>query len=366
MKFSEKIRPEVSNSFVPLDLNRKTQKNLIQKHLNEAVELNIVGENPINEFGYSHLATLVFQTLFPDGKGDPTNLSMLRDVSNRGLEDFALKLTHLLKFGEKRNEKWYYRFASYPRFAYWAFNMLYRKRILSKGNLCIKHNQNDADFTLAEFNEIMREPSSSRSVNLMSKIFYYSKEITGSNSYWNKIREELKTIIKQVGVPTIFFTLSMAEFHWQDFLSLLKCSGNDVTEIRKLIQDNPHLVDWYFTQRIQASWHWYRFEYASRGSIHCHGVAKLKDDPGLVNLTKLALKGFLAKEIKSKNTSNLSDLEISQLELDINSGNIAEIEVCSYIDKLVSTINPIDSDSWTKPLVHPCKVSFNSFNPARR
>ena len=43
---------------------------------------------------------------------------------------------------------------------------------------------------------------------------------------------------------------------------------------------------------MKAEWHWFRYEYATRGSIHCHGLAKLKDDPGLVELTQI----FLSKQ----------------------------------------------------------------------
>lgn len=42
------------------------------------------------------------------------------------------------------------------------------------------------------------------------------------------------------------------------------------------------------------------FEYQGRGSIHCHGTAKPKKDPGLCQLTKTALKGFLAQKYKEK------------------------------------------------------------------
>lgn len=148
---------------------------------------------------------------------------------------------------------------------------------------------------------------SSQNSNLMKKIFYYSKEVTGSNLYWNKVNQDLNATVKQMGVPTIFFTLSMAEYHWPDFLSIF--DSCDHAEINlKLVQDNPHLVDWYFTIRtenfvkpwfydyLDAPWHWYRFHYASRGSIHFHGLAKLKSDPGLVQLTAVALKWYLAKQ----------------------------------------------------------------------
>lgn len=71
--------------------------------------------------------------------------------------------------------------------------------------------------------------------------------------------------------------------------------------------DNPHLVDWFFTKRLEsflkhwlydtldAEWHWYQYEFQARGRIHCHGAAKLKSDPGLCELTDVALKGFLAE-----------------------------------------------------------------------
>ena len=72
----------------------------------------------------SHLATMAFPTLFPDGKGDPTNQVLLRDVS------FHERIKHLLKFAEIIDGKWVYRFANHPRFSYWAFNMIQRKRIL--------------------------------------------------------------------------------------------------------------------------------------------------------------------------------------------------------------------------------------------
>ncbi|CAH3026630.1 unnamed protein product [Porites evermanni] len=56
--------------------------------------------------------------------------------------------------------------------------------------------------------------------------------------------------------------------------------------------------DW-LKDSLQASWHWYRYEYGvQRGSIHCHGVAKLKNDPGLCSLTEKALKGYLASKYR--------------------------------------------------------------------
>ena len=88
-------------------------------------------------------------------------------------------------------------------------------------------------------------------------------------------------------------------------------------------------------------WHWYRYEFQARGSIHCHGVAKLKSDPGLCNLTDKALKGFLAE------TSFIQLADPSLLSC-ITEGKNGSRPLCQYVDSLMSTYNPCppDSELW--------------------
>ena len=110
--------------------------------------------------------------------------------------------------------------------------------------------------------------------------------------------------------------------HWPELHKLFCSHVEDLTpqDRRKHVIDNPHLADWFFAKRLEsfvkhwlynclgAEWHWYRYEFQARGSIHCHGVAKLKSDPGLCYLTDKALKGFLAEKsfIESADPSLLS------------------------------------------------------------
>ena len=96
-----------------------------------------------------------------------------------------------------------------------------------------------------------------------------------------------------------------------------------------------------------------------RGSIHCHGVAKLKNDPGLCHLTQVALKGHLAEKALSSETNQSSDTLV-ELNSDVNSGKIAAKQVCDYIDSLVTAWNPRSpEDGWVRPKVHPCKKRYN-------
>ena len=93
----------------------------------------------------------------------------------------------------------------------------------------------------------------------------------------------------------------------------MQVDESENNNFRDYVLNNPHILDWFFTQRterfvkwwlyesLHASWHWYRYEFAvQRGSIHCYGLAKLDNDPGLCDLTQVALKGFLTSQKNQK------------------------------------------------------------------
>ena len=135
---------------------------------------------------------------------------------------------------------------------------------------------------------------------------------------------------------------------------------------RRAVIDIPHVVNWYFRHRVDtlmrfffesaldAEWRWYRFEYQDRGNIHPHGTVKLKNDPGLVELTAAAYKrvcGVVTYE-KKQNDFLGSDCnggavewfegvesEVQQLEELISKGRVAEKILGRYADWLVSTMN---------------------------
>lgn len=144
---------------------------------------------------------MAFPTLFPDGKGDPTNSAVLTDTSDNTAQSFEAKLKNLIKFSEKIHGKWVYRFASHPRFAYWAYNILYRQRILGQGNVFLKQNPSEANLSISDLKEML--PSQSYD-SLMSKLMHYAKNVSGTNAYRNRAKDDLKAIITQVGAPTIF------------------------------------------------------------------------------------------------------------------------------------------------------------------
>ena len=348
------------NSFLPVgEQQQELEAVRNQLSANQPMEWPSINNEPLNEYQISHLATMAFPTLFPDGKGDPTNQGLLRDIP------FQERIKHLLKFGDG---KWVYRFANHPRFSYWALNMIQRKRILQQTGIFLKQNPGEAHLTIDELGNM----AVSNTANVfLSKVSRYVGNIAGTNSYWNKVRDELKAIITNVGAPTLFFTFSSADMHWPDLHDLFYANsdnelGNCTSNVRRQnVINNPHIVDWFFTQRLEsfvkhwlydtlrAKWHWFRYEYQGRGSIHFHGTAKLNNDPGLCQLAQIALKGFLAQQLKHENDCS----NTTELDQDIEAGQKAADTVCQYVDWLLSTVNPNppDEDIWIRPEVHPCQ-----------
>ena len=190
-------------SFLPVGEQQQQEIEAVRSQLskNEPMSWPSSENEPLSEYQVSYLATMAFPTLFPDGKGDPTNQGLVRCPLQE-------RVKHLLKFAEIINGKWVYHFANHPRFSYWAFNMIQRKRILQQSGIILKQTPSEAHLTIDE----LREMAASDNANtFMSKVLRYVGNIAGTNVYWNRVREELKAIITNVGPPTLFFTFSSAD-----------------------------------------------------------------------------------------------------------------------------------------------------------
>ena len=72
--------------------------------------------------------------------------------------------------------------------------------------------------------------------------------------------------------------------------------------------ETPHLVDWYFSWRLNqflkyffneifdCEWRWHRYEWQSRTAIHAHGTARFKNDHDLIKLTTTVYIGRLTSK----------------------------------------------------------------------
>ncbi|CAB3979153.1 Hypothetical predicted protein [Paramuricea clavata] len=117
------------------------------------------------------------------------------------------------------------------------------------------------------------------------------------------------------------------------------------------------VMHWLY-RSLNAEWHWYRFEHQARGSIHCHGVAKLKNDPGLCKLSETALKGYLAENL----IKNSDQAEIEELNLQIAQRKKASETVCH--NEEVATYNSEQLLGLCQPIA--CINAFHSSELAKK
>ena len=85
--------------------------------------------------------------------------------------------------------------------------MIHRKRILQQSGIFLKQNPGEAHLTIDELRQ-MAASTCNNSAVFMSQLSRCVGNIAGTNAYWNKVREELKAIITNIGAPTLFFTFS--------------------------------------------------------------------------------------------------------------------------------------------------------------
>ena len=86
-----------STSFIPMGQRQRKDGAAIQDAVNEVDPLDWPSTegNVVNEFKTDGLATMAFPTLFPYGKGDPTNRARQHGIT------LTEAFKHLIKFAEK-------------------------------------------------------------------------------------------------------------------------------------------------------------------------------------------------------------------------------------------------------------------------
>lgn len=85
----------------------------------------------------------------------------------------------------------------------------------------------------------------------------YCSSMRSSKGYWQKRSIELKNMVPQIGQPTIFFTLSAADYYWPDLFRLI-CPNKDYKDLsedekQKLMHDNPIIVAHFFKRELDYS-----------------------------------------------------------------------------------------------------------------
>ena len=192
----------------------------------------------------------------------------------------------------------------------------------------------------------------------------YSKNITGYDSFWYQRHNELRAICEQKKVLTIFYSFSCGDTYWYDLHRLMPAPAMEKKKRFINCLENAHLVDWYFSYKLntfsrvffddilKCEWRYHRIEDQYRLVAHAHGTARLKNDPGLMDMALIVYESRLIEK-KCNELNKISDEE----QKIISNGKLVEKKMTTYMDTLVTATISLHYDNYLVSLI--CKNNKN-------
>ena len=92
--------------------------------------------------------------------------------------------------------------------------------------------------------------------------YKFLSEVKGSPAYWKQFLYDVLAMVRQLGLPTYFLTLSCADLHWNELVYIIsKLQGVDITDDDienltyadrcKILNQNPVLLARQFQYRVE-------------------------------------------------------------------------------------------------------------------
>lgn len=162
--------------------------------------------------------------------------------------------------------------------------------------------------------------------NLICKdqAYLFLRQIPGIPPYWQRFIYEVVAMVKQLGIPTWFMTLSCADLRWPELFQIIsRIQGKDITDEEvdalsydekcKILNLNPVIVAKHFQFRVETFftevlpskskpigkivYYALRIEFQMRGSPNLHALIWTEDCPKLTPETKEAYIEYIDKHV---------------------------------------------------------------------
>ena len=99
-------------------------------------------------------------------------------------------------------------------------------------------------------------------LGLVAKAYRFMNTIKGTHAYWKKFLHEVLAMVKQLGLPTFFMTLSCADLRWNELISIISTLKGETLqeeEINRLdffqrcsyLNLNPVVLARHFQYRVE-------------------------------------------------------------------------------------------------------------------
>ena len=282
------------------------------------------GENkqPLSFFTDKESEELAFPVLFPKGK---FGYAAGRDVKLSPVKYFNARLLHYSG-----------RFASNPEYLFFAQFIMEQKKVSDSINIALKkiHGQSVTASQLKSSAETLRN------LICQDQAYLFLRQIPGTPPYWQKFMYEVVAMVKQLGIPTWFMTLSCAELRWPEMFQIIaRIQGKNMSneeiealsyhEKCQMLNLNPVIVAKHFQYRVETFfteilltdakpigkivYYALRIEFQMRGSPHLHALIWTSDCPRLNQDNKQEYIDYIDEHVQAYVPSKDEDAELYEL-----------------------------------------------------
>ena len=188
--------------------------------------------------------------------------------------------------------------------------------------------------------QLSSDPQGLQNLICQDQAYLFLRQIPGTPPYWQKFMYEVVAMVKQLGIPTWFMTLSCADLRWPELFQIIaKMQGKKMTnedldalsynERCQMLNTNPVIVAKHFQYRVETFFNevllskvnligkivYYalRIEFKMRGSPRLHALMWTSDHPNLTDDNKQAYIDYIDQYVQAYLPSEEGDPELHNL-----------------------------------------------------
>lgn len=262
------------------------------------------GQIPLDAMLDHNSELLAFPKKFPYGRG------AFKDQRSIPLS--------LKKYSNQRILNYDKRFSCDVNYLFYAQFLTEQKQI--RDNISVAFRKLTGSITAAD----LLSSSGIRNFLTHDQAFQFLKNVRGTPPFWSLKIKELIAMVKQLGSPHFFLTLSAADMQWPELLRILsqqkgctltdeEIAGLSYENKCQLLREDPVLAARQFEYRLrkffstvlmipcgplgQIETYFYRIEFQLRGSPHAHCLIWLQNGPDVDTASTNELAEFFGNYI---------------------------------------------------------------------
>ena len=265
---------------------------------------------------------LAFPVLFPKGRFGYTDE---RKIKLSPVKYFNARLLHYSG-----------RFATNSEYLLFAQFVLEQKKVADSINIALKKIQGQP----ITVSQIKSDANKFKSLVCQDQAYLFLRQVPGTPPYWQRFMYEVVAMVKQLGIPTWFMTLSCADLRWPELFKIVaRTQGRDITDDEietlsytercQMLNANPVVTAKHFQHRVEIffsevllsqinpigkiTYYALRIEFQMRGSPHLHALIWTSDCPRLTSENKDAYVEFIDKHVQANLPSEKNEPELHDL-----------------------------------------------------